>query len=260
MTRKRRKVPQHLFQDWDAIAEKIRTSQHVSIFLDFDGTLVAPAPLPHQVRVQAQTHRTLQKLAHRRHVTLAVISGRRRSELQHFIPSARVRYFGLYGWERNGALTLSTEEEMDLLRAHVVLTEQLRVFPKLWIEAKGMSLSIHLRDVPAESLRRARLAVRRLMVPFARLHLFENKIDIEVVPRSIRDKGAAVSALLNSPAMSQDFTLFFGDDFSDEPAFAALRNGVSVLVGEPRPTHAQYHLKGPKEVTAALARLEQALP
>ena len=249
-----------MFQDWEAIAEKIRNSQHVSIFLDFDGTLVASAPKPHQVRVQAPTHQALQKLAHRRHVTVAVISGRRRSELQHFLPSPRVRYLGLYGWERNGRLTLSTEEEMDLLRAHVVLSEQLRAFPKLWIEAKGMSLSIHLRDVPAAAQRRARLAVRRLLIPFTRLHLFENKIDIEVAPLSIRDKGAAVSALLNSPAMCQDFTLFFGDDFSDESAFAVLRNGVSVLVGAPRPTNAQYRLNGPEEVTTALARLEEVLP
>jgi trehalose 6-phosphate phosphatase len=98
-------------------------------------------------------------------------------------------------------------------------------------------------------------------VPFSQtLHLFENKIDIEVVPRSIKDKGAAVSAMLATRAMSGDFTLFFGDDISDEPAFAALRNGVSVLVGKPRATHAQYHLRGPEEVTDALARLDKALP
>jgi trehalose 6-phosphate phosphatase len=150
---------------------------------------------------------------------------------------------------------------MDLLRAHVSLAETLRTFPKLWIEAKGVSLSIHLRDVPRAMLRRARLAVRRVLVPFNRtLHLFENLIDIEVVPRSIKDKGAAVSAMLNSPAMCGDFTLFFGDDISDESAFAALRNGVSVLVGKPRATNAQYHLRGPAEVTAALSRLEEALP
>jgi trehalose 6-phosphate phosphatase len=260
MKARKRKIP-HLFEDWDKVAERVRDSDHVSVFLDFDGTLVASAPRPNQVRVQQPTHLALQKLAHRRHVTLAVISGRRRSELQHYLPSPRVRYLGLYGWERNGCLTLSTSEEMDLLRTHVLLAEGLRTFPKLWIEAKGMSLSIHLRDVPAAMLRRARAAVRQVLVPFSQtLHLFENKIDIEVVPRSIKDKGAAVSAMLATRAMSGDFTLFFGDDISDEPAFAALRNGVSVLVGKPRATHAQYHLRGPEEVTDALARLDKALP
>jgi trehalose 6-phosphate phosphatase len=260
MTAAGRKPP-HLFQHWDAIAARIRASHHVLIFLDFDGTLVPIAPRPGQVRVHALTRRALHRLARRRQVTLALISGRRRRELQHFLPDRRLRYLGLYGWERNGHLALSSAEHKDLFRANVLLSDLVAVYPRLWIEPKGLSLSVHLRDVKSCSRSRARLAVRRLLLPFRRtLHLFENLRDIEVVPHSIGDKGSAVSALLARPPMSRDFPLFFGDDLSDESAFAAVRNGVSVLVGKPRPTQAQYRLRGPAEVTSALTRLEEALP
>jgi trehalose 6-phosphate phosphatase len=259
MKSKRRKLP-HLFRDWDAVAARIRDSHHVSVFLDFDGTLVPFAPRPELVQLDPATRGALQRLARRRQVTLAVISGRRRNELQHFIPDRHLRYLGLYGWERNARISLSPAEEIDLYRAHVVLADKLSVFPRLWIEPNGISLSIHLRDVPIASRNKARRAVRRLLVPFHRhLQLFENLRDIEVVPNSIRDKGAAVSDLLAKPFMSRDFPVFFGDDLSDESAFRAVRKGVSVLVGKPRPTNAQYHLRGPAEVTMALARLEAAL-
>jgi trehalose 6-phosphate phosphatase len=254
------KLP-HLFQHWDAVAARIRASHHLLVFLDFDGTLVPIAPRPDQVRVNPRTRRTVKRLARCRHVTLALISGRRRRELLHFLPDRRLRYLGLYGWERNGHLALSPGEQTDLFRAHVLLSERLAAFANLWIEPKGASLSVHLRDLKPSAQRRVRLAVRRLLLNFRRtLHLFENLRDLEILPNSIRDKGAAVSDLLAKPAMSRDFPLFFGDDLSDESAFAAVRNGVSVLVGKPRRTHAQFRLRGPAEVTSALTRLEEALP
>jgi hypothetical protein len=46
---------------------------------------------------------------------------------------------------------------------------------------------------------------------------------------------------------------------SDEPAFSAVRKGVSVVVGRKRGTHAQFHLRGPAEVGATLAKLGAAL-
>jgi trehalose 6-phosphate phosphatase len=254
------KVVPHLFQHWDDVAKRVRESRHLLIFLDFDGTLVPIAPRPDMVRVDAVTRRVLHRLGKRRRVTLAVISGRRREELQQFIPDRHVRYLGLYGWERNGRLELSSVERVDIAHAHGLLIDLVREHPKLWIEAKDISLSVHLRDVKPAAQPRVRKAVRRILSPFRRsLHMFENILDIEIVPHSIRDKGAAVLDFLAKPAMRHDLPFFFGDDFSDEPAFAAVKKGVSVLVGKPRPTHAQFHLHGPDEVTKALVRLEEEL-
>ncbi len=69
------------------------------IFLDFDGTLVRIAPMPNGVRLENQTREILQKLARNRNVTIAMISGRQRSELQQHIDIRKMKYMGLYGWE-----------------------------------------------------------------------------------------------------------------------------------------------------------------
>jgi trehalose-6-phosphatase len=53
--------------------------------------------------------------------------------------------------------------------------------------------------------------------------------------------------------------IYFGDDYSDEPAFAAARHGLSVLVGNRRRTLARFRLRGPDEVADALTRLEASL-
>src|SRR5271168_1902296 len=162
------KVVPHLFQHWDDVAKRVRESRHLLIFLDFDGTLVPIAPRPDMVRVDAVTRRVLHRLGKRRRVTLAVISGRRREELQQFIPDRHVRYLGLYGWERNGRLELSSVERVDIAHAHGLLIDLVREHPKLWIEAKDISLSVHLRDVKPAAQPRVRKAVRRILSPFRR--------------------------------------------------------------------------------------------
>src|SRR5271170_3675226 len=101
MTRPKRKASD-LMADWDCIAAQIQSSCRVTVFLDFDGTLVNIAPLPDQVRLAPTTRRVLRRLARHPRATLVVISGRRRSELMQYIGLPGIRYFGLYGWERGG--------------------------------------------------------------------------------------------------------------------------------------------------------------
>ena len=57
----------------------------------------------------------------------------------------------------------------------------------------------------------------------------------------------------------QALPLYFGDDYSDEPAFAAARRGVPVIVGNRSPTRARFRLRGPAEVADALFHLEEAI-
>ena len=101
MKRTRRATP-HLFAEWECIARRIRGNKRLVVFLDFDGTLVRIAPMPDGVRLEDETREVLRKLAAHPNVTLAVISGRQRAELQHYIGVRNVKYMGLYGWESNG--------------------------------------------------------------------------------------------------------------------------------------------------------------
>ena len=254
----REKLP-HLFSHWDEVRERIIKSPRVLLCLDFDGTLVRIAPRPNQVRVATRTARLLRRLGRHKRVSVILVSGRRRNDMLSYVNLPHVGCQGLYGWESNRRLSLSQAEEINLLRARLSLGS-LPQFPGAWVEAKESSLSVHVRSVKPKLLPRVRQTVRRLVRPLRRsLHIFENVRDIEILPWSVKDKGAAVRKYLKKPGHRQDLCFYFGDDFSDEPAFRAVRRGIPVLVGKARPSCAHFRLRGPAEVAVALARIEEAV-
>jgi trehalose 6-phosphate phosphatase len=257
--RGRPSVP-HLFRHWPDVAARIRKKRRAIIFLDFDGTLVHIASHPNRVRMQPAMRLILRRLATNSRLTMVVISGRRRDELQRCVGIPKLHYLGLYGWDRRGKTPLPASARVALFRVHVLLLKELAGCPGVWIEPKQNSFSVHLLGAKTAVQRRARQLVRTFLHPFrATLQLLENLRDIEVMPVRIPDKGAAVREFLAKPASRGALALFFGDDLSDEPAFATVHHGVSVLVGKTRRTRAQFRLRGPDEVAAALTRLEEAL-
>jgi trehalose 6-phosphate phosphatase len=250
-----RKVPD-LLKNWDEVAKKIRRQRSVTVFLDFDGTLVAIAPRPDQVRLVPAAKKILLRLARHPLATLVVVSGRRRAELLEHIGIPGIHYFGLYGWERNAKSLLPTKVRAALHHASVALQPLLVAYPGLWIENKRNSLSVHLLHVPAALHPGVRRDIRAHLNRFQKsLRAMENIRDVEILPRSIPGKGIAVSQFLAQPVHRKSFPLYFGDDFSDESGFAAVKRGASVHVGHARPTRARYHLRAPAEVLKALARL-----
>ncbi|HEV7969006.1 MAG TPA: trehalose-phosphatase [Candidatus Acidoferrales bacterium] len=254
------RVTPHLFAAWDRIARRIRENRRLAMFLDFDGTLVRIAPLPGSVRLEEGTRDVLRKLAAHPNVTLAVISGRQRAELQRYIGIRNMRYMGLYGWENNGNKRMPFADRVALVRALVSLRAELPSYPGVWIEAKRSTFSVHLKGASGETQRRVREQVRKRVKPLREtLKVMANLRDVEVAPVSIGDKGAAVRKFLDEPAMRGVLPIYFGDDFSDEPGFAAARKGISILVGKRRTTRAQFCLRGPAEVATALSRMEEII-
>jgi trehalose 6-phosphate phosphatase len=249
-----------LSERWPQVSKRIRKKRRVLVFLDFDGTLAAIAKRPDRVVVRPAMRRTLRQLARHKRATVAVISGRRRAELQRYLAIPKLHHLGLYGWERNGKEKIPASARVVLFRAHVLLLTELSGYPGVWIEPKRNSFSVHLMNAKPSAQRRARTAVRGMLRRFGNsLQLFENLRDMEVMPARLPDKGAAVRELLGRRNFRGALAFFFGDDLSDEPAFAAVRDGVSVLVGKPRKTRARFRLRNPQEVAVALKRLEEEL-
>jgi trehalose 6-phosphate phosphatase len=249
-----------LSKAWKSIAARIHASRRIVVFLDFDGTLVRIAPRPSQVRLSSVIRETLKRLVRHPRVTLAVVSGRRRVEIHQNIGVAGICYFGLYGWERGGGPRLPATARKALPLAWSKLSQHLQAYPSVWIENKRHSLSIHLLKTPRRLQSHIRREVHGVLRPFERgLRIFENLRDMEIVPLSIPGKGAAVREFLAKPAFRGALPLYFGDDLSDEPAFVAVRNGISIVVGRKHATNAQFHLRSPAEVGSTLSKLEAAL-
>ena len=259
MTSTLRETP-HLFADWDQISRRLLSRRRLVIFLDFDGTLVRIAPTPDQVQVEERTREALRKLAHRPDVTLAVISGRRRAELQRYVRLPELTYLGLYGWETNGNMSFPGPIREALAGTIVDLVARLPKHSRVWVEPKGETFSIHLLRASAKARQQVEKIVKSLLArQRGTLKLMTNLRDLEVTPVSLGDKGEAVHKFLAAPGRRGALPVYFGDDFSDEPGFAASRAGISVLVGVRRRTRAKFSVRGPAEVTEALSRMEEVI-
>ena len=253
-------MPRRLELHWTNIAERMRTSDRIVLFLDFDGTLARMQPKPHLARVAPTTRQTLRRLARHPRMSIVVISGRRRADVQRRVGVREIQYLGLYGNENERPLKIDARSVSALHRVRLALTPRVAGIPGVWLEDKEISLAVHLRDAPtgvAGRIRRELRALVRAHRPL--LGMLENLRDVEVVPSEVGDKGTVVRRLLAQPHWRDAMPLYFGDDLSDEPAFAAVKRGVAVLVAPSRPTRARYVVDGTTQVAACLRHMETAL-
>jgi trehalose 6-phosphate phosphatase len=259
MTRAHRTTP-HLFKKWKSIVRRIRGKKRIVIFLDFDGTLARIAPMPDAVSLHSKTKEVLRRLGSRPNVEMIIISGRRRADLLRFIGLRKIKYMGLYGWENKTNKKVPYPQRVALAQTLVDLLAELPAYPGAWIEPKLNSFSVHLKGLTIDAQRELRQAVKkRVELLPETLQAMNNLRDVEVAPVSIGNKGVAVRNILGQAAMRGALPIYFGDDLSDEPAFAAAGKGVSILVGKRRATQAMFFVRGPAEVTAALSKLEETI-
>ena len=78
----------------------------------------------------------------------------------------------------------------------------------------------------------------------------------EVSPLGFKDKSDTVRRLMASQP-AETLPVVAGDDTADEPAFAAVPEGVTVRVGFSRTTSAKYYVRTPKDIWDFLKRIEE---
>lgn len=249
-----------LLKNWDDVVAQIRKRGRVTIFLDFDGTLVDIAPRPELVHLKREAREVLRRLSKNPLATLVMVSGRKRAELLEHIALPGIHYFGLYGWERDEHSALPLDAQKALREVREALEPLLKKYPNLWIENKSSSLSVHLLAVAKALHEKLREDLIVVLQPFQKkLRAVGNIRDAEILPRSIPGKGMAVREFLRDSAEKKTLAFYFGDDYSDESGFVAVGRGVSVQVGKPRPTQARYRVKTPADVAKVLERIEGVL-
>jgi len=252
----------HLFDDWSRVAGRLRAAPAIALFLDFDGTLARLRPRPEQVLLHGSVRQVLAVLARCPRFRVWVISGRRRDDVRARMRVPRVRYLGLHGWEGDSGGPLARRELADATRLALprlrssVEAAMAGVRP-VWVEDKEYAFTVHYRGVAEGDVRRVRSVLGTVVAPFSRrFRIARGRKVWEVLPREIGDKGVAVRrqlAFLSEPAVP----VYVGDDRVDEPAFAALRDGVTVRVGGKGPSRARYRLRGVSEVGAFLNKLKE---
>jgi trehalose 6-phosphate phosphatase len=254
------RLPHSAIRAWPRIAARLRTASLFALFLDFDGTLVDLRSRPEEVRVPARVRRILGSLARHPGIVVAIVSGRSVWNLRRLLKEDRIRYFGLHGAESDGispSLSRKTKLVLGGVRLNALLL--FRSLSGIWIEDKGLGFSIHFRGAKPSIVRAAKEILLSLLAPLQHvLHLLEGNKVWEVLPIEFEGKGATVMAFMRG-LPTQSLGIYIGDDGTDESAFAALPDGITVRVGRTRNTKAHFYLRNPAGVLSFLARLEKEL-
>jgi trehalose 6-phosphate phosphatase len=254
-----------LFDALREVRERLAQGPHLLLCMDYDGTLTTLVDDPAQADLSPPMRRVLLSLAAHEGTSLALISGRARTDLQAHVGIPGLIYAGNHGLEISGDGFLFIEptaaQRSAALRALAAdLTRKLRHIPGAFVEYKGLTLSVHYRQVAAtdrEELRRIAHAAAA-----STNHQFRltrgNKV-FEIRPCVPWDKGAAVWWIKEQLGRPDALTIYLGDDVTDEDAFVALPDAIRIKVGRTSETAAQYKVEGPAEVQRFLELVEPHL-
>lgn len=205
----------------------------LAIFLDFDGCLVDLAPRPQDVVVPRTLGPILHALHRKTKGALAIISGRPVAEIRAFLPGLHLPLCGSHGAERAvvGRRTDRMIVDQPAIDAAALRAKPLMTQPGLMLERKPVGLGLHYRGAPGRFADVQALAVE-LLSQLPDFHAHAGKMVIELRPDGI-GKGHALQTMMTDPRFRGRAPVMFGDDATDEPAFAVAHRfgGMSVKIG-----------------------------
>ena len=207
---------------WEQLKRWGRDSGTVAILTDIDGTLAPIVPSPDMSEVPEELRELLRHLSGRYRV-VAGISGRAAEDAFRLVGLEEIVYYGNHGFEilRGGEVEVTPEaapyqaaiEELEE-RAKEEL-EPLGAF----VEEKGITASIHYRNVSPEAGERCKEFVKREGERLG-LRITIGRGVVEARPPIRADKGTAVRRLVEE--YEPEKALFIGDDSTDLDAFREL--------------------------------------
>lgn len=216
---------------------RLQTSRRMFLALDYDGTL-APFqadrtkayPLPGIPEI-------LQSLAGSEIVSLAIVSGRPIAELLTLLPLQNLIRIGSHGFEQmrpDGEIVVSSPSPRQLkgLKMAGKMARGLGFDEQL--EFKVASIALHTRIMPHEAAVQAEHRMYKLWAALGPIGLECRKFDGGIEIRATgRNKGDVLAELL-AELTPDTFSVFTGDDDTDEDAFRAIRGrGIGIKVGKP---------------------------
>lgn len=238
---------------------RMRQAERLILFLDYDGTLVPLVARPEAAAPDPELLRLLTLLASRPGVSLHLLSGRRREDMEEWLGSLPATLHAEHGlcsrspgsdtWMQN-----LTSSDAWKSRVRPILEEFVKTTPRSMIEEKTAGLVWHYRNAEQAFAVGQAKELRLLLI-----ELLSN-VPVQVIPGNkvveVRvqgaDKGNIVARILGAET-DPVLPVAFGDDRTDEDMFSALpAGGVAVHVGYGE-SSAQYRLPEPSAVRSFLA-------
>jgi trehalose 6-phosphate phosphatase len=236
---------------------QVNDAGHLSVFLDFDGTVTPIVDDPADARLEPAMKAALEALAASDDTLLVFVSGRSVKDLQQRIEIPNVVYAGNHGLEISGRLNFvepTALAKRELLKRLVeTLSASLRHVPGAWVEDKTLTATVHYRRAaPRDERAIANIVHGALAHHSAIFQLNTGKKVFEIVPRTKWHKGAAVCWINARLAGPGAVSVYIGDDRTDEDAFVRLPGEITIRVGDFESTAARYFVEGPEQVETFL--------
>ena len=217
---------------WD----QILSAEHVSLFLDFDGTLAPFCDDRLQAFPLPGTVDAIKAIDREGWSSVAIVSGRPISEIRLLMGDIGMTIVGAHGYELHRpsgskhVITIRPEQETILDAA---FEDAISVFDPARVERKAASVAAHFRGLDPQATseiqqhleRRWRSASVSDLMEF---RPFNGGLELRAAGRT---KGTAIEELL-AVAPADTLPIYIGDDDTDEDAFAVLEGrGIGIKVG-----------------------------
>lgn len=200
---------------------------------DFDGTLAPIVEQPDQATLPMTVRDRLVTLQSM--VPVAILTGRALTDIEarfDFKPDFMVGNHGLEGLPDSPRRRAGFAQQCSAWRQQLELAfaDHARFDPTLFIEDKGISLSVHYRHVEDAAVMQAALVqLFAALTPAPRI--IAGKCVFNLLPQGAGDKGTAFDELMRISGAKT--AIYVGDDVTDEDVFRLSRTDLlSIRIGE----------------------------
>ena len=259
------RMPQPLNEGLAEIGARVDAAKRVAVLLDFDGTLAEIAATPELAQMKPGMRAALLSLRHEHDVVVAIVSGRALEDVRERVGIPELIYAGCHGLVIRGpGLDFLQPQAQRAVPALKRLAEQLaprlRHIAGVLVEDKVLGISVHFRQVAARDRQEVALAVQTIAGRSDwKFRVRRGREVWEISPTVDWDKGRAVRWILARAAGRDALPIFIGDDVTDEDAFVALPEGITIRVGQAAESSAAWSVAGPEEVGTFLLWLGSRL-
>jgi trehalose 6-phosphate phosphatase len=226
------------------VQERLRKARKVTLFLNVDGALASGQSAD---ELDPALRGTLQALAESG-ILVTLYSGRSLDDLRRIVGIDGIVYAGNHGLEIGG-LHIQFVESVAGARRPLVrrlardLSKWLEPFSEARVECKELSVSVHCREAAAGPRAAIEAVVREAVEasePFFQMNLGRTGWDI--VPRTDWHRGTSTTWIHERLTAGIGLLIYIGDDPGDEDAFRRFREGVTIRVGGPSASFANYYV------------------
>ena len=253
-------MSQPLLADLDPVLRRVRAAERLLLALDFDGTLSPIAARPEDAVLPEAIAGRLAAAAGREDIFIAVLSGRAVADLRRRIGISCI-LAGNHGLEIEGpgfsyVHPGAASRVPELLRACADLEAALAGVAGVLVECKGLSATVHFRNVESCLHGRVRASVEQVIRQYAgSFDVAAARKAWEIRPRVEWHKGDALRHIVAHAGPGAPLVICAGDDAGDEPMFEAVPDAISIHVGSGAGTSARYSVASPAELAVFLGQL-----